>query len=120
MTRAAAGGLLKYKRRRDFASGERRGMGKGERGKVGRPHADQCPPSHFQFRHVTVNSLLSHARLSEELLDRARRLDRHYIPTRYPNGFDRGAPRDYFTAADSNQAISDAEAILGFCAGHVS
>src|SRR2546425_10646876 len=35
------------------------------------------------------------ARLSAELLDAARRLDRHYIPTRYPNGFDRGTPRDY-------------------------
>ncbi|MGH7342969.1 MAG: HEPN domain-containing protein, partial [Candidatus Rokuibacteriota bacterium] len=65
-------------------------------------------------------ALPAHAALPAGLLDAARRLDRHYIPTRYPNGFDRGAPKDYFTAADSGQAIADAEAILGFCARHVS
>ena|SRR2546426_12520418 len=60
------------------------------------------------------------ARLSAELLDAARRLDRHYIPTRYPNGFDRGTPRDYFTAADARDAITDAQHIIEFCARHVS
>lgn len=67
-----------------------------------------------------ATSLTDKAGLSPELLDAARRLDRHYIPTRYPNGFDRGTPRDYFTAADATQAITDADAILGFCARHVS
>jgi HEPN domain-containing protein len=56
----------------------------------------------------------------EGLLDAARRLDRHYIPTRYPNGFDRGAPADYFSATDAEEAISDAERIIQYCAGHVS
>jgi HEPN domain-containing protein len=55
-----------------------------------------------------------------ELLDRARRLDRHYIPTRYPNGFDQGAPRDYFTAVDAADALSDAEKIIEYCASHIS
>jgi HEPN domain-containing protein len=32
-----------------------------------------------------------------ELLDCARILDRFYIPTRYPNGFDHGKPADYYT-----------------------
>jgi HEPN domain-containing protein len=54
------------------------------------------------------------------LLDAARRLDRHYIPTRYPNGFDRGAPADYFSATDAEEAIADAERIIQYCAGHVS
>lgn len=67
-----------------------------------------------------ATSLTDKASLSPELLDAARRLDRHYIPTRYPNGFDRGTPRDYFTAADATQAITDADALLGFCARHVS
>lgn len=58
--------------------------------------------------------------LPPPLLDAARRLDRHYIPTRYPNGFDRGVPRDYFTAADAAQAITDAAALIAFCQGHVS
>ncbi len=64
-------------------------------------------------------ALPDRARLPDTLLDAARRLDRHYIPTRYPNGFDRGAPRDYFTAAYSTQAIADADEPLGFCTRHV-
>ena len=49
------------------------------------------------------------------MLDAAKRLDKHYIPTRYPNGFDRGAPVDFYTLGEAEQAIRDAEAIVGFC-----
>ncbi len=55
-----------------------------------------------------------------DLLDGARRLDRHYIPTRYPNGFDQGAPQDYFTAEDAVGALTDAQRIIEYCASHVS
>ena len=41
-------------------------------------------------------------------------LDRFYIPTRYPNGFDAGAPADYFLEADARQAIAHAEQIIEF------
>jgi HEPN domain-containing protein len=41
-------------------------------------------------------------------------LDRLYIPTRYPNGFDAGAPVDYFLESDARQAITHAEQILEF------
>lgn len=44
--------------------------------------------------------------------DAAMRLDRLYIPTRYPNGLPGGIPADAFTAADSSEAIAHAEAIL--------
>jgi HEPN domain-containing protein len=49
------------------------------------------------------------------LIGRAKALDKHYIPTRYPNGFPSGAPMDYYTAEDSAKAIDDAEAIIRFC-----
>ncbi len=49
------------------------------------------------------------------LIDRAKELDKHYIPTRYPNGFERGAPVDFYTAKEADQAIANAEAILEFC-----
>jgi HEPN domain-containing protein len=49
------------------------------------------------------------------IVDAAKRLDKHYIPTRYPNGFDRGAPTDFYTLSEARQAIDDAEAILEFC-----
>jgi HEPN domain-containing protein len=51
----------------------------------------------------------------EDLAQAARRLDKHYIPARYPNGFDAGAPRDYYTAEDAQRAIQDAQRIYDFC-----
>jgi HEPN domain-containing protein len=52
--------------------------------------------------------------LTDELLHAAQRLDKHYIPTRYPNGFDAGAPFDYYTEAEAQQAIRDAQNIYDF------
>ena len=49
------------------------------------------------------------------LIPAAQRLDKHYIPTRYPNGFDMGAPRDYYTADEAQRAIEDAKRIYDFC-----
>lgn len=49
------------------------------------------------------------------LVDSARILDKYYIPTRYPNGFDSGAPTDFYTEAESRDAIHRAEVILEFC-----
>lgn len=57
---------------------------------------------------------------SADVRDAARRLDRHYVPSRYPNGFDSGAPKDYYSAKDSDEAIRDSEAILRWCDGLVT
>lgn len=51
------------------------------------------------------------------LLDRARALDKLYIPTRYPNGLPAGAPADFFTKGEAEGAVDHAEAILAFCRG---
>jgi HEPN domain-containing protein len=51
----------------------------------------------------------------EKLIDRAKQLDKHYIPTRYPNGFEQGAPVDMYTRDEAERAIENAEAILEFC-----
>ncbi|MBI4553819.1 MAG: HEPN domain-containing protein [Candidatus Latescibacteria bacterium] len=48
------------------------------------------------------------------LVEAGMRLDKLYIPTRYPNGFDVGAPMDYYTEAEAQEAIDDAQAILSF------
>lgn len=52
---------------------------------------------------------------SQTLIDYARILDKYYIPTRYPNGFDSGAPTDFYTQSEARQAIAQAEAILEYC-----
>lgn len=58
--------------------------------------------------------------ITPELANCARILDRFYIPTRYPNGFDDGKPADYYTEDDSQQAADCAEAIVRFCARRIS
>jgi HEPN domain-containing protein len=52
---------------------------------------------------------------SSALVDYARVLDKYYIPTRYPNGFDSGAPTDFYTQSEASQAIQQAEAIIEYC-----
>ena len=49
------------------------------------------------------------------LLDAARLLDRHFIPTRYPDNLPDGAPTDYYRAVDADEAIDAAERILAHC-----
>jgi HEPN domain-containing protein len=63
-----------------------------------------------------LDALRSSARgIDDELLDRARALDKLYIPTRYPNGLVSGAPADFYTRAEAERAIADAEAVLEVC-----
>ena len=67
-----------------------------------------------------VRSLPEEAPAPEEIRDFARQLDKLYVPTRHPNGFDQGKPGDYFTETDASLAIEQAEAVLAFCRGQLS
>jgi HEPN domain-containing protein len=54
----------------------------------------------------TVTTLIGNlpptgAKPSPELVDYARILDKYYIPTRVPNGFDSGAPTDFYTQVEA-------------------
>ena len=53
------------------------------------------------------------------LLEFAKILDKHYIPTRYPNGFDSGIPGDYYTENEAQEAIRNAGKIIENCEGCV-
>lgn len=53
------------------------------------------------------------------VLDAARRLDKHYIPARYPNGFAAGHPGELYTRGEAADAIEDAEQIVAFCRDHL-
>lgn len=57
--------------------------------------------------------------VGRELVDGSKVLDKHYIQPRYPNGFDTGAPADYYTSEEAGTAISHAEAIIEFCRNHM-
>lgn len=52
-----------------------------------------------------------------ELLNAARELDRHYIPSRYPNSHPAGAPFEHYMQGEAVRAVSNAESIVFFCAG---
>ncbi|HEX6385954.1 MAG TPA: HEPN domain-containing protein [Anaerolineae bacterium] len=67
-----------------------------------------------------IGNLPSPIQPSEELVNYARMLDKHYIPTRYPNGFASGAPTDFYTAEEAQSAIRHAEAILEFCRDQIN
>jgi len=50
-----------------------------------------------------------------DLIDKAKELDRHYIPTRYPNFHSEGAPLDYYTKSDAERAVKYAREVIEFC-----
>jgi HEPN domain-containing protein len=53
--------------------------------------------------------------ISEDLIKSGMKLDKFYIPTRYPNGFDAGKPSDFYDEDDANEGIANAENIIRFC-----
>jgi HEPN domain-containing protein len=54
------------------------------------------------------------ARADRALQKKGADLDKFYIPARYPNGFDWGAPMDYFTREDAEKAVADAGEIIEY------
>ena len=56
---------------------------------------------------------------TQELVEYAKELDKHYIPSRYPNSHPEGAPLDYYTEHEARRAVKGAEEILGFCRGKI-
>ena len=51
-----------------------------------------------------------------ELLPQARRLDKLYIPTRYPNGLPDLTPSEVYDVSEAKAALQDAETIISFVA----
>lgn len=66
-----------------------------------------------------VEALPESLRATEPLREAARTLDKRYIPTRHPNGFDQGKPGDDFPDADSAEASRHAETLLDFRRRHL-
>jgi HEPN domain-containing protein len=56
----------------------------------------------------------------EYLMEGAKILDKYYIPARYPNGFDTGAPMEYFTEKEAKEAVEYADKIIRFCENNIS
>lgn len=73
-----------------------------------------------QFGHnlnLLLDAVSNHVTMSDPVRRACARLNRYYIPTRYPNAFDRGAPADQFFEEDAHQALEDAEEVIKFAEG---
>lgn len=64
-----------------------------------------------------LRGLADRVSVDDDLMDCGRRLDRHYVPARYPNGWESGSPMEYHTEEDARDAVRCAERILRFCHG---
>lgn len=52
----------------------------------------------------------------QDLINDGKLLDQYYVPTRYPNGFESGAPMDFFTEEQAADAVRRAANIITWCA----
>jgi HEPN domain-containing protein len=62
-----------------------------------------------------MRNLPDELRPPRDIIECAIDLDRHYIPSRYPNAHPEGAPLDYYTEKDARSAVEGAERIVEFC-----
>lgn len=67
-----------------------------------------------------MKDLPKSVRPGPDLLKKAADLDKFYIPTRYPNGFDWGAPMDYFEKEDAEKGIEDAAEVIAYAKAKIS
>jgi len=66
-----------------------------------------------------VEALPEEAAAPPDITESANRLDKHYIPSRYPNGFSEGYPGKLYTRGEAEGAIADAKSIIAFCRRHL-
>jgi HEPN domain-containing protein len=59
-----------------------------------------------------VVELAKKEKLFDKIKDQAKRLDRFYIPARYPNGLPGGSPFQVYTADDLSEAYGDLKKVF--------
>jgi len=70
-----------------------------------------------QFGHnlnVLIDAVEQHVRVDNSIRTACARLNRYYIPTRYPDAFPQGVPAEQYFESDAHQALDDAEQIVRF------
>ncbi|BCU69953.1 HEPN domain-containing protein [Stygiolobus caldivivus] len=65
----------------------------------------------------TVSYLLSLLNVPQDLVDKAKYLDKLYIPTRYPDAWQSETPQYYYTKGEAEEAIKYAEEIINYIEG---
>ena len=79
---------------------------------------------HLEARGHAVTLLLGNLpediAVPEDIVEAAKSLDKLYIPTRCPNGLEQGAPTEFYTRREAEEAIGLGQGILDFCARYLS
>lgn len=68
---------------------------------------------HSLFR--LLSGLSPRLNLPEGLEGKTKELDKNYIPTRYPDAIQEGAPFEVYTKGEAEGAIKHAQSIIEFC-----
>jgi len=68
---------------------------------------------------MLLSGLPSSVLVNQALIDKAKGLDKHYIPPRYPNSYPSGAPLDFYTRDEAERAIEYAGEIIEFCRNRI-
>ena len=61
-----------------------------------------------------IQEIEQHLQVDQAVTNACIRLNRFYIPTRYPDAFASGVPAEQYFNQDANQAVQDAEEVLSF------
>ena len=64
-----------------------------------------------------LETLSQRIKVPEEIARKAKILDRHYIPKRYPDAHVEGSPFEFYDEEDAEEALKSAEKILEFVKG---
>jgi HEPN domain-containing protein len=69
--------------------------------------------------HAVAGLLGGLSDVPDTVVEAGRALDKHYIPTRYPNSHPEGAPGDLYTEREARQALADASTVIEHVRGRL-
>ncbi|ADC65201.1 HEPN domain protein [Ferroglobus placidus DSM 10642] len=82
-------------------------------------HINEAPWGH-SIRELLERFFEKKGEKIEELMVHARELDRHYIPSRYPDAHPSGTPHEAYDEETSKRAIRSAEEVVNFARKTIS
>lgn len=71
-------------------------------------------PSHGHNLLALANEISRYVKVPRRVVTACRKLNRYYIPTRYPNAFPSGAPIYMYDSSDAEEALRLAEEVINF------
>jgi len=67
-----------------------------------------------------LDALEEHALLADPPVEAASRLDKHYMPSRYPDSVPASYPGRLYTRGEAEGAIEDSSTVVEWCRGHLA